>query len=1066
MSLFLRDSPALRLTVLAALWVCSAANANSGIGDSTDLSINANLQETQTVEIVGDRLGGFVLPIEPVNSELVLSCQSARRWTVDDTQRLLLEGDVNIDLGSYAFAAKTAVIWINRLPSDKGLVNQIAIWFPNVSEPTRRAGLGASGRDVLVTASTLGAIRLRPVIMNSGPPSSLGEVREGEARLARYLKSIVRSPLPKLAIRPDVEVPPPPPQPILEPGGALAQAPVPKKEEPSATVQLPLKSREQLPIFLPQGLVSFSSDEVIIDEKEDAITVLGSVLINYDSSGARDRFQRLSLSAKRGVVFLKRGTVSAMREGSGNVEAESINGIYLEGGVRVTNGDYTLRSASIYYDLIQNKALALEAILRTYARKRTNVPIYARAKEMRQVSADQWTAKKATLSTSEFFEPHISIGLDKVTITESPDEDGDEDTRTWVQGKNLTIEALGVPFFFWPGFEGPAETSPLKSIRSGWQRFKGVSIGTRWDFFGLIGVKEPTWVAADLIIDGYVERGPGVGLDLNLKGLGGIKGSGNLYTYGMYDFGGQDRTAGGGTVDVGSEMRGNVIGQYRADLSVDLMLETQLSYLSDQTWISAWREDEFRSRREYESSLYLDWSPENTSLSLLAKGNINNFLANSYKLASRPYFVEKLPELQYSRIGDDLWKTATWTSDYSFSRMSMQTTAGSASTLGLKRAAFAYETNPSTTDISTLYSEYGYNSDDVMRFYTRQELSLPFSGVGWNVAPFIFGRFTGYINGNFNAYRQAQGLDPELSDLRFMAGGGVRADMKFLRVFDEARSDLFDINRIRYIIKPNTTLWYGWDSHPNGAFPIYDQQIEAASGGTAAQIGLNQVLQTQRGGPGNWTSADVLDVDIGAVFNDTTDNFQRNDVIDPNPAGGNYNPYAWVQSAYPQFYSYQPELSQWGSHAYSTIVWQLSNTLTFATTGIFGFNPREVVDLTGSQPEIRTISGLLRGSIGIEMTHTPDASTFLEYRYLSASEDEILQAGLLYRIGRKYNLSLSPQYDLKRDEFRAFSTGLTRTFPDFDMTFNLNYDLIQDETTVGLRLRIPRQGGGQGYKTY
>ena len=100
------------------------------------------------------------------------------------------------------------------------------------------------------------------------------------------------------------------------------------------------------------------------------------------------------------------------------------------------------------------------------------------------------------------------------------------------------------------------------------------------------------------------------------------------------------------------------------------------------------------------------------------------------------------------------------------------------------------------------------------------------------------------------------------------------------------------------------------------------------------------------------------------------------------------------------------------------------------------------------------------------MTHSPDASTFLEYRYLSASEDEILQAGLLYRIGRKYQLALSPQYDLGLDEFRAFSAGLTRTFPDFDMSFNLSYDLIQDETTVGLRLRIPRQGGGQGYKTY
>ena len=168
---------------------------------------------------------------------------------------------------------------------------------------------------------------------------------------------------------------------------------------------------------------------------------------------------------------------------------------------------------------------------------------------------------------------------------------------------------------------------------------------------------------------------------------------------------------------------------------------------------------------------------------------------------------------------------------------------------------------------------------------------------------------------------------------------------------DGARSDLFDINRVRHIIEPNMTLWYGWDSHPNGAFPIYDQQVEGATGGAAAQVGLRQVLQTQRGGPGNWTSVDFLEVDVGAVFNDSADDFQRSDVLDP--ATNAYNPYAWVQSPYPQFYRYEPELSQWGTHAYTTIAWQLSSTLTFATSGIFGFTPREVVDLTSSQPQIK-----------------------------------------------------------------------------------------------------------------
>ena len=1025
---------------------------------------NQDQEEVRDVTITGDRLGGFVLPIEPISSELTMTCNIARRWVVDDTQRLLLSGDVNIDLGSYAFYADSAVIWINRLPSSKGLVNQIAIWFPRVSEPTRRAGLGASGRDVLVTASTLGSIRLLPVILEDGAPAALSMVREGEARLSRYLTKISTSPLPNLKTRPHVLIPPVPPAPVLVPGGMIPGSEPISPEETAGTVTLPVPKETSLPIFSPQGLVSFSANEVIIDQKADSVTVLGSVLIDYDSSGSRDEFEKLSLVAKQGVVFLKDGTVSAMREGSGQVNAESIEGIYLEGGVRVTDGEYTLRSSSVYYDLEANKALALDAVFRTYSRLRTSLPIYARAEEMKQISANQWSAEKATLSTSEFFEPHISIGLDKVTITERPTatpDGGQGEPVTWIRGDGLTLKAGPIPFFFWPGFEGTAETSPLLEVSAGWQRFKGGSVGTTWDFFALLGIEPASGVAAELVIDGYSERGPGTGLSLDLTGIAGIPGNGYLNAYGMYDFGGTDRTSGGQDVEIDPEMRGEILGNYRMQLSPDLMLEGQLAYISDQTWIAAWREDDYEKALEYQTSLYLDWSPRNTSLSLLGKSQLNSFLSNGWQLASRPYFVEKLPEIKYARVGDDLWQTATWSSNYSFSRMKLNTTAGNPSTLGIKRQAFA--STSETVDIDTLYSDSGYNSDDIMRFHTRQEVSLPLSGEGWNVSPFIFGRFTGYMNGNVQNYQANQGLSSDLDKYRVMAGGGVRADTKFVRVHNEAQSDIFDVNRIRHIIEPNSTLWYGWDSLPNGAYPIYDQQIEGATGGTAAQVGLRQVLQTQRGGPGNWSSVDFLEVDLGAVFNDTTDNFQRTDLYDP--VNGTYDRYAWVQSPYPQFYRYEPELSQWGTHGYGSVAWELSSSFTIAGNGLFAWDDRQVVDLTSGTPEFKTMSGLLRGSIGLQVTHNPDTSSYIEYRYLGASDDEILQGGVMYRIGRKYQTTISPQWDLVRNEFRAFNTSLLRTFPDFDLSFNLGYDLIQDETSVGLSLSIPRRGEA-GLPTY
>jgi hypothetical protein len=99
------------------------------------------------------------------------------------------------------------------------------------------------------------------------------------------------------------------------------------------------------------------------------------------------------------------------------------------------------------------------------------------------------------------------------------------------------------------------------------------------------------------------------------------------------------------------------------------------------------------------------------------------------------------------------------------------------------------------------------------------------------------------------------------------------------------------------------------------------------------------------------------------------------------------------------------------------------------------------------------------------MNHAPDTSSYLEYRFLGATDEELLQAGLIYRIGRLYQMAISPQYDLRRREFRAASASVVRTLPDFNFSLTVGYDLIRDETVFGMSIAVPPTPG-VGFPTY
>ncbi len=372
----------------------------------------SSVSAQRTVLITGDRLSGFVLPISPVDDDITIEAMRVNSWTVDDTKRLLLEGDVHISIGSYEFDSPAAVVWINRLNSAAGVINQIAIYFDEVGGATRRAGqMGAGGRQLLITASSRGEVNLTAWSHDSRRPRGSILLKQAEARLSVHLRRLLamEDEL-TLSLQPRIERPPPPEKDYV---------PVPGGRPTAADIELPreveLPTLEDITPWLrdPAGSITYIAERVAYTPgpDEDIITLSGSFVIEYIANLRANDFSQITLSAQRAVIFTDPGLTTGA--GSGQLTTDSIRGVYLEGNVVASadDGDYTTRAPRMYYDFKTGQAVMLEAVLRTYLRDST-LPIYARAEELRQIASNQWKAKNVVVSTSEFFTPHLAIGAD------------------------------------------------------------------------------------------------------------------------------------------------------------------------------------------------------------------------------------------------------------------------------------------------------------------------------------------------------------------------------------------------------------------------------------------------------------------------------------------------------------------------------------------------------------------------------------------------------------------------------------------------------------------------------
>lgn len=1008
----------------------------------------------QIVELTGRDFAGLQLPQAPQIGQIALSGRNVTAWVAQPSpgpapnttiggpvQRCVLVGDVGVTLGDADFAAARAVAWIEALgPSardPKVTVYQVAVYFDRVSDPASEAGSAASGDRLLVTAVVEGPTSLRGDRVEQGRPreQDLVFLAEAEQRFARHLQDLVGggevtaesaddvvdiAPVPGMAGRRGLVIPGLS-QPY-EPDSMYGDANRPRQGQ--SLLDGPSGERSE-PLLSARGTIAVSAGEPTLltgaaavaagaDPGKSLVVITGGVIVQY-LDGRRNR--SLQLTCERAVVFLKEGELRSLA----SAPAEAVEGIYLEGDVVATDGQYTLRGPQIYYDFVRNQALVVDAVFWTYDESR-GLPIYVRAGSLRQLATNQFQSDRVRMSTSAFFRPVLTVGVRDVTITR--DAPAGRAPRTLIAGRNVTASAWDFPFFWWPAFENDSERFPLRALNISTSSSNGFAIRSRWDLFGLLNFDPgPEW-DAELLGDAWFERGVGVGVDLTWD-TDNAKGSIFAYTN-PYDVG-KDVLASGEERDHDGEFRGLFMGEHRWQISEHWTGFLELAAVSDENMVQGYFESLAQTRREFASSAYLRRLEDNTALTVLVRGNVNQFSSNEYILQSQGYDVSKFPEFTYWRVSDDVLSgiapgILTWSHEYRASYMSMNFTERSGRELGMDTSSLsldAFGIPDPDTNISSALNAQGLDEDWVFRADTRHELSSALDAGPVRFVPFVVGRLTFYDR----SFSDFSGADGEDSQFRGWAAGGVRVSTSINRVYDEVESSLLDLHRLRHIIEPNMTAWIAGTNRADGTLPIYDDTVEGINQGTSVRGGVTQTLQTQRGGEGRWRTVDVVKWDTNIVY--SADNAKQE-----SPIG--------------RFIDYRPEYGQLGTFMSNDLVWQATDAVAVTFTNTFDFD---------AEQSARTGAGLI-------WQLWDDTSAFTEVFYLNERDATYVVTGADFRITPKWTFGLTMTYDVQESDLQGATARFRREFPQFTLGARIGFSDFGDQLNVAVEF-IP---AGQDYR--
>jgi len=717
----------------------------------------------------------------------------------------------------------------------------------------------------------------------------------------------------------------------------------------------------------------------------------------------------MELSAQSAVVFYSHEelpkAISMLRGGSAEAgqtlgDLQHPIGVYLEGDVvmqvdRFEVGsfgpisDNQITAERAYYDFTKNKALILDGVLRMNLPDEMG-PIYVRAQKIRQWSLDHFTARKVKLSNDEFYQPHVWLGVDKVDIITEKDKPG----RFEMEKITLNLEDL--PVFWWPRASGASDKNslPIQALHTGYSSEFGASIESEWDLAWLLGIDKPpkTDIKSSFLLDEFTERGPGCGIGLDYKGEQYF---GNLQSYLLQDDGKDKlgRTSVRQDVAPPNPLRGNALWRHRQYLPYNWEGTFEISYLSDRNFLESWRKDQFDTDKEQETVVYFKQQRDNWAFDFLNKFHLNDF----------QYTQTELPKVGFHIAGQDFFDLLTYQHDGYISRLG--DVAGDRDVPG----------PGGTTEPSVLPPSL--DQDSFTFAISRHELSMPLQIGPLRVAPTGIGT---YVH------------DESRSDYNFMQGAfGLRASSQLWRIDNDAKSRMWDIDRIRHLITPEVSAF------------VVDSDLDGFESRDVFNFGINQRWQTKRGPQDNKRSVDFFRLNTSVTLVD-------NDVDDADlPGRFFFSTPEWQFDKAPYL---NDDLANLGlaqrerinqnlsDHANADWTWLISDT-----TVLDGGINCNIHDGLVSQAD---------NSIAVQ--RSPRLRYSLGYRYLRDADPfydldgSFVTVGSSYKMNRKHTVALSHRYDIERTAASNSRVTIIRKYPHWYGAFSIGYNATTGSTSFTL----------------